>query len=580
MKFLQTALFSLLVCSVSAQLPTASWALTPTGNGQCYSYDNAIDQNGNTFILGAYSTQNYTVDLDPSSGTFIVSGIGFFVEKFDPNGVMLWAVPFPMVQNSTTSSITPTDIACDAAGNVYCTVNVRDAGIDFYYNQTTDTVQFTYNTNEDMTLTKLSPSGNVEWAHMFGNSASEEFNSLICYGSSIYVGGMFGCYTDFDPSDSTVAQPTIAAWCRAGFIAKYNADGEFIWQKSLEGLNFGDPGYARPRSMKIDANQNLVFAGEMGGTVNFNPGFGMDTLGVYQGQGSDGYFAKYDTNATFIFVKQLLSPVYNVWPTLTTDANSNIIVAGAFQGTLDTDPGPGVNLLTASNAPSAFNTDVFLAKYDPNGNHLWSGKYGSFNYEDVYEITCDTHDNILISGALYDTCDLDLGTGIYIAPLTTSATTLPEPAIIKYSPTGNLIYAFCLSGSGYNSYGGVVYDGNVLYCTGSYNGPLDTDPTAATLILNDDGYVHVKYIDPTVTGIESQPDLDNVISIYPNPANDIVNVNVVAKTAFNIYSTDGSVVLSGITAGSINIDCLSSGLYLLELRDENGVMNVAKLVKE
>lgn len=580
MKLLQTLLFGLWVCTASAQLPTAAWALTPSGNGQCYAYDNAIDVNGNTFILGAYSTQNYNVDLDPSSGTFIVSGIGYFVEKFDANGNMQWAVPFPMIQNSMTSSITPTDIACDASGNVYCTVNVNDAGIDFYYNQTTDTVQFTFNTNEDMTLTKISPSGIVEWAHMFGNSGNEEFSSLICSGNSVYVGGMFGCYTDFDPSDSTVAQPSIAAWCRAGFIAKYNSDGEFIWQKSLEGVNFGDPGYARPRSMTIDADYNIVFAGEMGGTVNFNPGFGMDTLGVYQGQGSDGYFAKYDTNATFIFVKQLLSPVYNVWPTLTTDVNSNIIVAGAFQGTLDTDPGPGVNLLIASNAPSAFNTDVFLAKYDPNGNHLWSGKYGSFNYEDVYEITCDANDNILISGALYDTCDLDLGTGIYIAPLTTSATTLPEPAIIKYSPTGNLIYAFCLSGSGYNSYGGIVYHGNELYCTGSYNGPMDTDPTAATLILNDDGYVHVKYIDPTVTGIESQPNFDNAISIYPNPAYDKVNVNVVVPTAYSIYSTDGNVVLSGITSGNINIDGLSSGMYLLELRDESGDVNVARLVKE
>lgn len=575
-----TLAFCLLIATAYAQLPTASWALTPTGNGQCYSYDNTIDSSGNTFILGAYSTQNYNVDLDPSAGTFLVTGIGYYVEKFDPNGNMLWAVPFPLVQNSVYSSITPTDIACDAAGNVYCTVNIHDAGIDFYYNQTTDTIQYTFNANEDMTLTKISPAGNVEWAHMFGNSGSEEFSSIICDGSSVYVGGMFGCYTDFDPSDSIVSQPSIAAWCRAGFIAKYNSDGEFIWQKSLEGVNFGDPGYARPRAMVIDENHNLVFTGEMGGTVNFNPGFGLDTLGVYQGQGSDAYFAKYDTNATFIFVKQLLAPIYSVWPTVATDRNNNIIIAGSFQGTLDTDPGPGVNLLVSNNAPNAFTTDIFLAKYDPSGNHLWSGKFGSLNYDDVYEITCDDNDNILISGILYDTCDLDIGAGVYMAPLTTSATTFPEPAIIKYSPSGNLIYAFCLSGSGYNSYGGVVYDGNILYCSGSYNGPMDTDPTSATLMLNDDGFIHVKYIDPTVTGIESPATPSSDLLVFPNPTVDFLQLNTNTRGNYTIYSTDGRIMDNGFTNGRIDVQLLSPGFYMVQLVNDEGEISTASFVKK
>ncbi|MFM2018561.1 MAG: hypothetical protein RL007_2217, partial [Bacteroidota bacterium] len=85
---------------------------------------------------------------------------------------------------------------------------------------------------------------------------------------------------------------------------------------------------------------------------------------------------------------------------------------------------------------------------------------------------------------------------------------------------------------------------------------------------------------PTVTGIESQPNSSNSISFYPNPAHDIVNVNVIDPTAYNIYATDGSIVLSGTTTGRIEVSCLSSGLYLLELRDENGIMNATRLVKQ
>jgi hypothetical protein len=306
----------------------------------------------------------------------------------------------------------------------------------------------------------------------------------------------------------------------------------------------------------------------------------MDTLAVYQGQGSDAYFAKYDTNGTFVFVKQLLSPIYNVWPTLTTDGNSNIIVAGAFQGTLDTDPGPAVNLLTANNVPNAFNTDVFLAKYDVNGNLLWSGKYGSLNYEDVYEITCDPNDNILISGSLYDTCDIDMGSGIFTAPLTTTATTFPEPTIIKYSSSGTLLYAFCLNGSGYNSYGGVAYYGNILYCTGSYNGPLDTDPTSANLTLNDDGYVHVKYIDPTVTGIDDLSSHSNNPVVYPNPATEEIQIQENFSGQYIIFSFDGRRIAEGSTFGRIDIQFLPSGVYVLQLIDGNRVNSITRFVKQ
>lgn len=580
MRYTITALLLLVTGVLSAQLPTASWGLTPTGNGQSYCYDNTIDANGNTFILGAYGAQTYNVDLDPSSGTFLVTGSGFFIEKFDPNGNMVWVVPFPVIFNSNTSYLSPIDLACDAMGNVYCIANISNSGLDFIYNSTLDTIQYTFNANEDMAMIKITPSGTVDWGYLFGNAGSEEFSSITCYGNSIYVGGMFGCYTDFDPSDSTVSQPSIAAWCRAGFMAKYNSAGEFIWQKSLEGIAFGDPGYARPRSLVVDANQNIVIGGEMGGTVNFNPSVGMDTLGVYQGQGADAYFAKYDTNGTFIFVKQILAPIYYVWPSVTTDANSNIIVAGAFNGNVDTDPSVGVNLLVSNNAPSAYATDVFIAKYDANGNLLWSDKFGSTSGEDLLEITCDNNNNIVLSATLIDTCDIAIGTGIYMAPLTSTSTTYPECAIIKYSPSGALIYAFCLGGVGYNNYGGIVFDGNDMYCSGNYYGPLDVDPPSATLSLNDDGYMHVKYFDPTVVGFEPVLASTQILQVFPNPTSDYLHIGEVVRGTYSVISLDGKSVLNGSAKSTIDVSLLPAGVYLLQVVDEEGVTYQSRFAKQ
>jgi hypothetical protein len=61
------------------------------------------------------------------------------------------------------------------------------------------------------------------------------------------------------------------------------------------------------------------------------------------------------------------------------DANGNVFVAGTFAGTADFDPGPAIfNLQSScpcdvSNPPKS---DIFLAKYDVNGNFIWAVNIG------------------------------------------------------------------------------------------------------------------------------------------------------------------------------------------------------------
>jgi len=76
-------------------------------------------------------------------------------------------------------------------------------------------------------------------------------------------------------------------------------------------------------------------------------------------------------------------------------------------------------------------------------------------------------------------------------------------------------------------------------------------------------------------GAVPEHELQNKISIYPNPANDFITVNV-HKTkfnlAYNIYATDGKKVKQGnITKqqNQINIKNLPNGIYSFEIHDYN-----------
>lgn len=71
----------------------------------------------------------------------------------------------------------------------------------------------------------------------------------------------------------------------------------------------------------------------------------------------------------------------------------------------------------------------------------------------------------------------------------------------------------------------------------------------------------------------------NNISIYPNPAVDVINIsNVSSKTKYEIYSVGGQLVNQGTTDGKVNVSKLTKGVYILSL-ESNGEKSQTKFIK-
>ncbi|WP_437927709.1 hypothetical protein WMF37_00320 [Sorangium sp. So ce291] len=79
------------------------------------------------------------------------------------------------------------------------------------------------------------------------------------------------------------------------------------------------------------------------------------------------------------------------------DADNNVIMAGTFDGDAN---------IGGTSFHSLGNTDVFVAKLDPQGNVLWVASISGVNAELVYGLAVDSENNIVVAGELGTTATL------------------------------------------------------------------------------------------------------------------------------------------------------------------------------
>ena len=86
---------------------------------------------------------------------------------------------------------------------------------------------------------------------------------------------------------------------------------------------------------------------------------------------------------------------YDQSSTITTDASGNVIIAGYFASDFIT-----LGSITLQNAGLGFD-DVFIAKYDSSGNLVWAQSFGSTSDDKATAVTTDNAGNIYLTGYFY-----------------------------------------------------------------------------------------------------------------------------------------------------------------------------------
>ncbi len=356
------------------------------------------------------------------------------------------------------------------------------------------------------------------WAGRVGGTGDDYSMDMSVddQGNSYIIGSFKGVNIDFDPGPGT------AYLSSAGgvdiFVAKYDSLGHYLWANGIGGSN--DDIGAR---LKIDGSGNVYITGWFASTnVDFDPGTGSAILSSTGA--TDIYFAKYDANGNYLWVKNIGSSLGDGGHDIVLDDLNNVYITGYFYGTnTDFDPGPGTAYLSSI----ANSGDIFYAKYDSLGNYLWAKSAGGSSYEVGNSISTDDSGNVYLTGAFIG-IDVDFDPGPGTAYLNSAGGY--DIFFVKYDSSGNFSWVRQIGGSG-DDIGGYIasVDRNNVYVLGHFHGAnIDFDPGSGTAYLSSAGgfdfffadydaygdYLWAKEIGGTGDDYVSDLNLDGLRNLY------------------------------------------------------------------
>src|SRR5688572_9773138 len=112
-------------------------------------------------------------------------------------------------------------------------------------------------------------------------------------------------------------------------------------------------------------------------------------------------------NPNFDWAKSFGSANQDVAHSVAVDGSGNVYTTGFFQSVVDFDPGPGTFTLASNGS-----FDVFVTKFDINGNFVWAKSFGGNGMDAGYGIALEGNSAVVITGYFNSAVDFDPGAGV------------------------------------------------------------------------------------------------------------------------------------------------------------------------
>lgn len=352
-----------------SQVPPSVWVDDIGGTGDSKPTGLVTDNQNNIYVTGYF--QN-TVDFDPSAGVKNLTSVGgydIYVAKYKPDGSLVWATSMGGSGLDQANCM-----AVDASGNVTVVGQfqspVLNAGIFSLNNQGA----------EGTFIIHLDANGNVTWAKSIGGNGTDRGEEV----STDAQGNI--AITSIFQNTVQVGTNTISAPGGAfnGLIVKYDASGNVLWY-----VNQGTTGDTEVYGNGTDGSGNIVVSGIFTGSVDFDP---LGAHHVITASGNEYFVAKYSSSGTLIWVNMGSGSLVNNGSVISIDSNNDVYFGGAFSsaitfgGTTLSPQGPRDVFLVKYSSAGALqyardiggtNGSIFeyQMRNDPNNNSIYLTGY-------------------------------------------------------------------------------------------------------------------------------------------------------------------------------------------------------------
>lgn len=229
------------------------------------------------------------------------------------------------------------------------------------------------------------------WAHQLGGWSNTFGGTFLGKDSSggLYMAGDFGGTRSFGGS-SLSSSGTFDA-----FVGKIDTAGNFVWIEQAGGSGASVSVFASYTS----SSGSTYITGKFSGTVSFGT-YTLTASSAYD----DMFIACYDNQGTVTWAQNYGGTGYTEGRAIYADNAGIVYITGAFSGSISF----GSNTLIAQHQ---FNTDILILTLSGSGNVLWAKRAGSATQEDKGNgITVDGLGNLYVTGTYKQTADFDTDT--------------------------------------------------------------------------------------------------------------------------------------------------------------------------
>ncbi|MFO0357606.1 MAG: SBBP repeat-containing protein, partial [Sphingobacteriaceae bacterium] len=292
----------------------------------------------------------------------------------------------------------------------------------------------------DVFILKFSNNGNLLWATYYGGS-DNDFSNFICADSNgnIFITGNTLSANFPLQNSGTFFQGIIVDNVEA-FILKFDNSGNRLWA-----TYYGGSGNEEGNSICTDSNGNLFVTGYVSSNdfpVQNTGTFFQGTLSGF----SDAFILKFDNNGNRLWATYYSGSNQDRANAICADSNGNVFVTGYTQSTNFPVQNTGTFFQGTFGGGLL---DLFILKFDNNGNRLWATYYGGSNNDQGNSICTDSNGNVFVAGKTTSADFPVQNAGTFFQGTLNGGS---DAFILKFSNNGNRLWATYFGGSGNDEY--------------------------------------------------------------------------------------------------------------------------------